>query len=104
MVDTDTLLEVRGLKTHFAVRQGIVRAVDGATFSVKRGRTLGVVGESGCGKSVTAQSILRIVTRPGEIVDGEILLHRRTNGTPDTLAVETVDLAQLDPKSIGIVL
>ena len=59
------LLEVRNLKTHFKLRQGIVRSVDGVDLTIYRGRTLGVVGESGCGKSVTAQSILRIVPRPG---------------------------------------
>ena len=102
MVDTDTLLEVKDLKTYFTMRQGIVRAVDGASFSVRRGRTLGIVGESGCGKSVTARSILRIVTRPGKIVGGEILLHRRADGTPASSLVETVDLAQLDAKGAEI--
>ena len=56
-----------------------MRAVDGASFDLYPGRTLGIVGESGCGKSVTARSILRIVERPGRIVGGEILL-RRANG------------------------
>ena len=59
------LLEVRDLKTHFFTDEGIVRAVDGVNLSLKRGQTLCVVGESGCGKSVTARSILRIVPPPG---------------------------------------
>ena len=70
------ILSVRDLKTYFFADEGITRAVDGATFQVFSGRTLGIVGESGCGKSVTARSILRIVERPGRIVGGEILLRR----------------------------
>jgi ABC-type dipeptide/oligopeptide/nickel transport system ATPase component len=61
------LLSVRGLQTHFLADEGTVKAVDGVTFDVFGGRTLGVVGESGCGKSVVARSILRIVERPGRI-------------------------------------
>ena len=70
------LLEVKNLRTYFFPEEGTVRAVDGATFAVYPGKTLGVVGESGCGKSVTARSILRIVERPGRIVAGSILLRR----------------------------
>src|SRR5215210_298718 len=73
----ELLLEVRNLKTEFALDEGTVRAVDGVSYKLYRGRTLGIVGESGCGKSVTAQSIMRIVPRPGKIVGGEILYHRR---------------------------
>ena len=91
--DTQTLLSVRGLRTHFPLDEGTVIAVDGASFDIQEGKTLGVVGESGCGKSVTARSILGILDRPGRIVDGEILFRRRTgeNGS------EVVDLAALDP-------
>lgn len=95
------LLEVQNLKTHFFLDQGIVRAVDGVDFTVRRGKTLGVVGESGCGKSITARSILRTVPTPGQIVEGQILLHRRTAGNDyrtSSLTTETVDLATLDPK------
>ena len=93
----DLLLEVRNLKTHFFTDEGVVRAVDGVNYTIRRGRTLGIVGESGCGKSVTAQSILRIVPRPGKIVEGEILFHRqRPSGTNGTTP-ESVDLAQMDP-------
>ena len=67
----DVLLEVRGLRTHFRVLDGVVPAVDGVDFSLKRGETLGLVGESGCGKSVTSLSIMRLIqTPPGEIVAG----------------------------------
>jgi peptide/nickel transport system ATP-binding protein len=74
MVIADTpLLSVRDLKTYFFQDEGTVKAVDGASFDIYEGKTLGVVGESGCGKSVTARSILRIVERPGQIVEGQIL-------------------------------
>jgi oligopeptide/dipeptide ABC transporter ATP-binding protein len=67
------LLEIRNLKTHFFTRDGTVKAVDGVSMSVDDGKTLGLVGESGCGKSITAMSILRLISRPGRIVEGEIL-------------------------------
>jgi oligopeptide/dipeptide ABC transporter ATP-binding protein len=68
------LLEVRGLRTHFASERGEVRAVDGVDFTLERGRTLGIVGESGCGKSVTALSIMGLVPQPpGHIAGGEVL-------------------------------
>ena len=68
------LLEVEGLRTHFFTRDGVVRAVDGVSFSIGRGETLAVVGESGCGKSVTSLSILRLVASPpGRIVSGRIV-------------------------------
>ena len=70
---SDILLDVRGLRTYFHVMDGEVKAVDGVDFSLARGQTLGLVGESGCGKSVTALSIMRLIDNPpGKIVDGEI--------------------------------
>jgi oligopeptide/dipeptide ABC transporter ATP-binding protein len=83
----EPILSVRDLHTHFFPNEGVVRAVDGTSFDLFPGRTLGIVGESGCGKSVTARSILRIVERPGRIVSGEIIL-RRADG-------RTVDLVKL---------
>ena len=71
-----TILEIKNLKTYFTLDEGILKAVDGVDLRVGGKQTKGVIGESGCGKSVTAQSILRIVPKPGKIVDGEILLHR----------------------------
>ena len=70
---TQNLLEVNNLKTYFFTRGGVVKAVDDVSFVIKRGQTLGVVGESGCGKSVTALSVMRLVaTPPGKIIGGEI--------------------------------
>ena len=95
----DSLLEVKNLVTHFHLQEGIVRAVDGVSFDVRRGQTLGIIGESGCGKSVTAHSILRLVpSPPGNIVNGEILLYRGENGENGG----PVDLAQMDPRGAEI--
>ena len=72
------LIEIKGLKTYFFTLDGIVRAVDGVDFAIEPGKTLGIVGESGCGKSVTALSILRLIpTPPAKIVGGQILFHRK---------------------------
>lgn len=71
---SNTLLEVNGLKTYFYTEEGIVPAVDGVSFSINKGETLGIVGESGCGKSITALSIMQLLqTPPGKITGGEIL-------------------------------
>ena len=69
------LLEVKGLKTHFFTQDGVVRAVDDVTFQVGHAQTLGIVGESGCGKSITSLSVMRLIERPGRIVAGEVLLN-----------------------------
>ena len=90
------ILEVKDLRTHFFADEGVVKAVDGASFQLHPGRTLGIVGESGCGKSVTARSILRIVERPGRIVSGEIRLRRPGAAGRSE---ETVDLVRMDPQS-----
>jgi len=71
------VLEVRNLKTYFFTEEGVVKAVDDVSFNVPKGKTLGLVGESGCGKSVTAMSIVRLVSPPGRVVGGEILLNGR---------------------------
>jgi peptide/nickel transport system ATP-binding protein len=84
------ILEVRDLRTYFFPEEGTVKAVDGVAFDVYPRKTLGIVGESGCGKSVTARSILRIVERPGRIVDGSILLRREGDEAG-------IDLSRLDP-------
>src|SRR5216117_1254470 len=90
------LLSVRNLKTYFSQDEGTVKAVDGVNLELYPGVTLGVVGESGCGKSITARSILRIVDRPGRIVEGEIHFRRSaSNGA----GADVVDLAKLEPNS-----
>ncbi len=94
----EPLVEIKDLHVDFEVRDGIVHAVDGATFTINRGQTLGVIGESGCGKSVTAKAVMRMVPKPGK-VSGEILYYRkpkyRTHGDDDQ--VEVVNITQLDP-------
>jgi oligopeptide/dipeptide ABC transporter ATP-binding protein len=73
--DPSVLLQVKELKTHFFTRRGVIKAVDGVSFEIARGETLGVVGESGCGKSISALSIMQLIPNPpGRIVAGEILL------------------------------
>ncbi len=88
----DTLLELRNLRVKFPLREGTIRAVDGVSLQVRRGRTLGVIGESGSGKSVMAQAVLRLTPPPGVITDGEILLHGAAGMQQDV-----VDLAQVAP-------
>ena len=66
------LLEVRDLQTHFPTKGGLVRSVDGVSFEIGEGELLGLVGESGCGKSITALSIMRLISSPGKIVGGSI--------------------------------
>ena len=85
---SNVLLEIKGLRTHFATEGGEVRAVDGVDFALERGRTLGIVGESGCGKSVTALSIMGLVPQPpGRIAGGEVLF-------------EGEDLLRADPQRL----
>jgi len=73
MTDKKPLLEVKNLKTYFYTEDGVVRAVDGVNFHVYPGEVLGIVGESGCGKSVTSLSVMRLISAPGKIVEGEII-------------------------------
>ncbi|HHY70848.1 MAG TPA: ABC transporter ATP-binding protein, partial [Thermoanaerobacterales bacterium] len=73
-LNKEEILTVKGLKTYFYTDEGVVPAVDGVSFSIKKGKTLGLVGESGCGKSVSALSILKLIpSPPGKIVDGQVL-------------------------------
>jgi oligopeptide/dipeptide ABC transporter ATP-binding protein len=87
-----TILEINNLKTYFYLETGTVRAVDGVDLKLERNTTLGLVGESGCGKSITAMSVMQLVqSPPGRIVDGEIWLHRDGGQ-------EIVNLIEYDPK------
>jgi oligopeptide/dipeptide ABC transporter ATP-binding protein len=88
---SEPLLEVRDLRTHFTTREGVVRAVDGVSLSVDSGRTLGLVGESGCGKSVTALSLLGLIPKPpARIVGGEVLFRGRDLTTLSERELEDV--------------
>jgi peptide/nickel transport system ATP-binding protein len=89
-----TVLSVRGLKTHFDLREGLIKAVDGVDLDVHKGKTVCVVGESGSGKSMMARSILQIVTPPGRVVDGSMVFSRDGKAS--------VDIAKLDPRGKAI--
>ncbi|GIK67236.1 MAG: dipeptide/oligopeptide/nickel ABC transporter ATP-binding protein [Chloroflexota bacterium] len=90
----ETLLEVKDLHIHFSTDAGVVKAVDGVDLVIKRGETLCLVGESGCGKSVASRSFLKIIHSPGKIVKGELLYHQ-SDGPP-------IDIAKLDEKGRAI--
>src|SRR5688572_4901938 len=86
------ILEVNNLKTYFFLEKGLVKAVDGVDLKLGRKTTLGIVGESGCGKSITAMSIMRLIKEPpGKIIDGQILLHQNHGSN------KVVDIVKLDP-------
>src|SRR2546421_9488672 len=98
-IPTSALLDVKGLKTYFFTRDGVVRAVDGVSFSLARGETLAIVGESGCGKSVTALSLMRLVADPpGRIVAGSV----RLDGT-DLLALDEETMRRVRGKDISMI-
>ena len=103
-VDSSTVLAVRDLKTHFFDDEGTVRAVDGVSFTMSAGKTLGVVGETGCGKSITARSLLGIVDPPGRIVSGEIRL-KRDDGWVDltTLPENGPEMREVRGGDIGLI-
>jgi len=91
-VQNDIVLELKNVKTYFYLDEGVLKAVDGVDLKLRKEKVLGIVGESGCGKSVTSQAILRIVPAPGKVT-GEILLHKqkgKSNSAP-------IDLVKLDP-------
>lgn len=94
-MDEDVLLEIKDLHISFPLDEGTVRAVEGVNLTIRRGEIVGVVGESGCGKSVTAHSILRIIQPPGRIDAGQILLHRASGS--GAKSNDIVDLVRLNP-------
>jgi len=93
---TDPLVEIKNLNVEFEVRDGTVHALEGVTFTVNRGETLGVIGESGCGKSVTAKTVMHMVPKPGKITQGEVIYHRRDKYDPSK-PIETINITNLDP-------
>lgn len=95
---TNKLIEVQNLGVQFDVRAGIVRAVDGVSFDIKRGQTLGVIGESGCGKSITARAILQMIPKPGRISSGQVLYYRPVKGDSGQSKVsDVINISKLDP-------
>jgi len=97
--EASPLLEIRGLKTHFATDDGMVQAVDGVDLTIARGETLGVVGESGCGKTVTAMSVLKLIPMPpGRIVAGQILYQGR-----DLAPLDNAEMDRIRAKDIAMV-
>lgn len=100
VVDDQVVLEVKVLKTYFFTRWGVVKAVDGVNFSLRRGESLGLVGESGCGKSVTSLSLLRLVPQPaGRIVAGEVRLMGQ-----DLLSKSEAEMRQIRGRLISMIL
>jgi oligopeptide/dipeptide ABC transporter ATP-binding protein len=95
---TESVLDIHHLGVEYVVRAGRVRAVDDVSLSVRRGETLGLVGESGCGKSTLGRAVLRLVSSPGEITDGEILFQRQ-----DLLTLSEREMARIRGKHISMV-
>jgi len=89
------LLALEGLQTHFATAQGVLRAVDGVSFTIERGEVLGLVGESGCGKSVTSLSIMRLVPPPGRVAAGRVLFEGEDLLAKDAEAMRRVRGARI---------
>ncbi len=93
---TEPLLDIRGLKTWFKTDDGMVRAVDGVDLHIDRGETLGVVGESGCGKTVTARSVLKLIDMPpGRFEDGQILWQGR-----DLIPLSMEEMDKIRPRRL----
>jgi oligopeptide transport system ATP-binding protein len=95
----DIILQVKNLKTYFKTDEGMVKAVDGVSFDLRKGETLGIVGESGCGKSVTNLSVMRLIPMPpGRIVDGKIIFKGK-----DILKMDTTELRELRGNKISMI-
>src|SRR4051812_2518161 len=92
---TQPLIDIRDLRTQFTTDDGVITAVDGVSFAIPRGKTVGLVGESGCGKSITGLSLLQLVPPPGRVTDGRILFAREGDEEP-------IDIAALSPHSDAI--
>lgn len=97
MYADNVLAEIKNLRTYFHLTEGVVRAVDGVDLTIRAGRTLGVVGESGCGKSMTALSLMRLVPSPGRIEGGEITYYQPVRQEAASSMFDVVDIAGLDP-------
>lgn len=94
------IIEVKNLKTYYHVYEGVLKAVDGISYHIDQGETLGIIGESGCGKSATASSILRIVPEPGRIEGGEILLYDPRNPEAEPLNLAGLDAGKKEIRKV----
>ena len=104
MKSPDSLLEIDNLKTYFYTDSGVVKSVDGVTITIPEGKTIGVVGESGCGKSVTSLSVMRLVQGPaGQIVDGSIRFKRGEGDVIDLTKLSSKDMCALRGKDIAMI-
>lgn len=97
------LIEIKNLKTYFHTENALVKAVDDVSLSIPRGKTLGIVGESGCGKSVTAMSILQLVSPPGKIDGGEILLYDQQGKSVDLVKMSEPEIRKVRGKRIAMI-
>jgi oligopeptide/dipeptide ABC transporter ATP-binding protein len=98
MTEEPILLEIRDLQVHYAVRTGTVKGVDHINLTVYEGETLGLVGESACGKSTLGRAVLRLVSEPGEVVGGQLLFHGE-----DLMAKDTSEMAPIRGRSISMI-
>jgi peptide/nickel transport system ATP-binding protein len=96
LADSPAVIRVRDVHTYFYTDLGVSKALNGVSFDIPAGKVMGVVGESGCGKSVTALSIMRLVPKPGKIIQGDITLYRRDKQS-DGKVIEEIDLGKIDP-------
>ena len=90
------LVEIKNLRTYFHLAEGVVRAVDGVDLTINRQQTMGVVGESGCGKSIMSLSMLRLLPPAGKIEEGQILFHKSVKESQEGTQTEIIDIAKLD--------
>jgi peptide/nickel transport system ATP-binding protein len=97
MPENHVLVEIKNLHTYFYLAEGVVRAVDGVDLKIKQRQTLGVVGESGCGKSITSLSLLRLISPPGRIEQGEILYYSPVRQDALSETVDVINITTLDP-------
>lgn len=97
------ILDVRGLRVNFDTYEGLVKALKGVNFEIKKKETFGLVGETGCGKSVTARSIMRLIDTPGEIAEGEIIFERENNGYDDLSKLSEKEMQNIRGDEISIV-
>jgi oligopeptide transport system ATP-binding protein len=103
-MDDDLLIDVRNLKTHFFTDAGVLPSVDGISFQLRKGETLGVVGESGCGKSVMSMSVLRLIPEPpGRIVGGQILFRGKNGQVQDLVQLPIQSLRKIRGNDIAMI-